>query len=90
MTEIDGVTRCYYNEPNVFGMDKNTICQSTTTCSLFPKASQELNFVLYIYIYIYCYGFVLLLGFFLLSLFLVLQVTRAHGDTASLKTVADR
>ncbi len=27
---------------------------------------------------------------FLLSLFLVLQVTRAHGDTASLKTVADR
>ncbi len=28
--------------------------------------------------------------FLLLSLFLVLQVTRAHGDTASLKTVADR
>ncbi len=63
MTEIDGVTRCYYNEPNVFRMDKNTICQSTTTCSLFPKASQELNFVLYIYIYIllwFCFTF----GFF--------------------------
>ncbi len=29
-------------------------------------------------------------SFFLLSLFLVLQVTRVHGDSASLKTVADR
>ncbi len=35
------------------------------------------------FLFYFCY-------FFLLSLFLVLQVTRAHGDTASLKTVADR
>ncbi len=59
------------------------------TYNIFFSCLSVLFLVFKSLILFFCYGFVLLLVFFLLSLFLVLQVTRAHGDTA-LKTVADR